>query len=249
MGRAKLVRKAVDWVADAAERLANAELFTAKSVVKEGGKPRRVYTGTSKDKDFTAFRVPRNGTWFAANPKVASEYALENDSMDLVPDPRGKNPWSMKRINEASRVIPAYVNIQNPMRYTNPSEMNDQLLRLAGDNYKRGQGLLFDQLRAKGHDGVILGDDEVFVVLREPGQIKSAIGNRGTYDPKEKDMNKARGGLAVKPIWDKKRPKDLGEPKSLSVKKKKSAKARAAAAGRPYPNLIDNMAAARKKGK
>jgi len=59
---------------------------------------------------------------------------------------------------------------------------------------------------------------------------------------------KAEGG-AVKPVWDKDRPEDLGEPKSLSVKKKKSAKARAAAAGRPYPNLVDNMAAARKKGK
>ena len=53
----------------------------------------------------------------------------------------------------------------------------------------------------------------------------------------------------MKPIWDKKRPKDLDKPKSLSAKKKKSAKARAAAAGRPYPNLVDNMAAARKKGK
>jgi hypothetical protein len=58
-----------------------------------------------------------------------------------------------------------------------------------------------------------------------------------------------KGGFAVKPVWDKKRPKDLGEPKDLSVKRKKSAKARAKAAGRPYPNLIDNMAAARKKGK
>ena len=57
------------------------------------------------------------------------------------------------------------------------------------------------------------------------------------------------GGLAAKPVWEKKRPKDLGKPKSLSVKKKKSAKARAKAAGRPYPNLVDNMAAAKKKGK
>ena len=59
----------------------------------------------------------------------------------------------------------------------------------------------------------------------------------------------AKGGLAVKPVWDKERPDDLDKPKGLSVKKKKSAKARAKAAGRPYPNLIDNMAAARKKGK
>ena len=58
-----------------------------------------------------------------------------------------------------------------------------------------------------------------------------------------------KGGLAVKPVWDKKRPEDLGKPKDLSVKRKKAAKARAKAAGRPYPNLIDNMAAARKKGK
>lgn len=55
--------------------------------------------------------------------------------------------------------------------------------------------------------------------------------------------------FAVKPVWDKKRPKDLGKPKDLSVKRKKAAKARAKAAGRPYPNLVDNMAAARKKGK
>ena len=55
--------------------------------------------------------------------------------------------------------------------------------------------------------------------------------------------------FAVKPVWEKDRPKDLGKPKSLSVKKKASAKRRAKAAGRPYPNLVDNMAAARKKGK
>jgi hypothetical protein len=54
--------------------------------------------------------------------------------------------------------------------------------------------------------------------------------------------------FAVKPVWDKKRPKALGKPEALSVKRKKFAKARAAKAGRPYPNLVDNMAAARTKG-
>ena len=58
-----------------------------------------------------------------------------------------------------------------------------------------------------------------------------------------------RGGAVVKAVWDKKRPKDIGEPKSLSVKKKAAAKRRAEAAGRPYPNLVDNLAVARKKGK
>jgi len=48
-------------------------------------------------------------------------------------------------------------------------------------------------------------------------------------------------------VWDKKRPKDLGEPEALSKGQKKSAKAAAKAAGRPYPNLVDNMRAAQRK--
>jgi len=51
-----------------------------------------------------------------------------------------------------------------------------------------------------------------------------------------------------KPVWDQKDP-DGGKHKSLSPKKKSAAKARAKAAGRPYPNLIDNMAMAKKKKK
>jgi hypothetical protein len=47
-------------------------------------------------------------------------------------------------------------------------------------------------------------------------------------------------------VWDKARPKDLGKPKKLSPAKKSAAKAAAKAAGRPYPNLVDNMRAARK---
>lgn len=48
-------------------------------------------------------------------------------------------------------------------------------------------------------------------------------------------------------VWDKERPKSLGKSKPLSPAKKASAKAAAKAAGRPYPNLVDNMRAARKK--
>ena len=47
-------------------------------------------------------------------------------------------------------------------------------------------------------------------------------------------------------VWDKARPEGLGKPKKLSSAKKASAKAAAKAAGRPYPNLIDNMRAAKK---
>lgn len=48
-------------------------------------------------------------------------------------------------------------------------------------------------------------------------------------------------------VWNKPRPKGLGKPKALGSTKKAKAKAMAKAAGRPYPNLIDNMRAARSK--
>jgi hypothetical protein len=48
-------------------------------------------------------------------------------------------------------------------------------------------------------------------------------------------------------VWDTKNPKPESERKSLSPAQKSEAKSRAKAAGRPYPNLVDNMAAARGK--
>jgi hypothetical protein len=51
----------------------------------------------------------------------------------------------------------------------------------------------------------------------------------------------------AKEVWDKPRPKDVGKPKELSSAEKLNAMRRAAKAGRPYPNLVDNMAAAREK--
>jgi hypothetical protein len=56
---------------------------------------------------------------------------------------------------------------------------------------------------------------------------------------KELDMMK-------KPVWEKSRPKGLGAPKKLSPEKKAAAKAAAKKAGRPYPNMIDNIRAAKK---
>jgi hypothetical protein len=51
--------------------------------------------------------------------------------------------------------------------------------------------------------------------------------------------------MATKKVWE--TPDPTKKDKKLSKSKKASAKARAKAAGRPYPNLVDNMAAARKK--
>jgi hypothetical protein len=54
-------------------------------------------------------------------------------------------------------------------------------------------------------------------------------------------MEYAKGGE----VWDKPNPAKTSKP--LSPTKKAAAKAAAKAAGRPYPNLVDNMRMARKK--
>ena len=50
-----------------------------------------------------------------------------------------------------------------------------------------------------------------------------------------------------KPVWEKPRPKNLGPSKKLTPAQKAKAKTMAAKAGRPYPNLVDNMRAAKGK--
>ena len=48
-------------------------------------------------------------------------------------------------------------------------------------------------------------------------------------------------------MWEKPRPKSLGKSKKLTPAQKASAKAAAKKAGRKWPNLIDNMRAAKGK--
>jgi hypothetical protein len=51
--------------------------------------------------------------------------------------------------------------------------------------------------------------------------------------------------MASKPVWETKNPKK--ESKPMNPEQKAKAKAMAKKAGRPYPNLVDNMRAAKKK--
>jgi hypothetical protein len=50
----------------------------------------------------------------------------------------------------------------------------------------------------------------------------------------------------MKEVWDKERPKSLGKSKKLTPMQKAAAKQMAKKAGRPYPNLVDNMRASKK---
>lgn len=86
--------------------------------------------------------------------------------------------------------------------------------------------------------GRYYGDDDYSYDPNRPGsKTGGAVKNA---------MDVARAYKKGGPVWDKPRPKSLGKPTPLSSDQKSSAKAMAKAAGRPYPNLVDNMRAAKK---
>lgn len=161
--------------------------FGDSKVVDENGEPLVVYHGTSKDKDFKSFNVGTRGSWFTTSPDEASSYAKDNDS-------QGYKYEGGKFIakNTASRVVPVYLSIKNPYVLTD----EDNKLLSAPGNYANAQRIVFGKAFAKGADGIKIGDG-IWVVLKSPTQIKSAIGNRGTFDPTKKDIRYSlQGGKA-----------------------------------------------------
>jgi hypothetical protein len=155
--------------------------FKNSKVVDEQGNPLKVYHGTSKDSDFSKFNEKRNGIWFTSDPKSASSYAEQNDSMKID---RDWNTMKWVNINSASRVIPVYLSLQNPAKLTD--EQMEKLKR--SENYRKAQLEVFDQLKRAGHDGVDFGHGN-YVVFKST-QIKSAIGNNGEFNPSNPNINK-----------------------------------------------------------
>ena len=157
--------------------------FRKSHVIGDDGKARVMFTGTSKDKDFTSFNVGRHGGWFTADPKEASQYAEENDSQGYK-----QEGWKVIKTNTASRVIPAFLRAENP--YT--GELPESVM---SGNYKKSQSDWFDKLRAQGYDSWIPAskNGDLVVVLNDSTQVKSAF-NRGTFSPSNKNMSYSRIG-------------------------------------------------------
>lgn len=146
--------------------------FGGSKVVDANGEPLVVYHGTSKDGDFKSFNTGTRGAWFSSDPKDASSYAADNDSQTAVYTGGNFVPK-----NTASRVMPVYLSIKNPYSL---SEQETEKYKTAS-SYRAAQREIVAKARAGGHDGVDFGGG-TWVALNK-GDIKSAIGNRGTFDP------------------------------------------------------------------
>lgn len=145
--------------------------FGDSKVVDGEGKPLVVYHGTGGDFDVFRPGVAR-AIWFAADAGYAGKYVSALDGAE-------------------NNVMPVHLSVQNPLIV----DMK------GGADLPRGlKGLLryansledvVGIAKQQGHDGVIFknrartvegfASDEIAVF--KPDQIKSAIGNRGTFDP------------------------------------------------------------------
>jgi hypothetical protein len=163
--------------------------FGDSKVVDKKGDPLVVYHGT--DKTFDAFNLRKRGSrvgfqddgfYFSDSPGTATTYA----TMDVYSGALGKKKDAyleptdfFKRflsrlglVESAPQVVPAFLSIKNPYKTTGA--------RMPGRRELIKQG--YDGIQYTQYDGT------THWVAFEPTQIKSSIGNIGTFDPENPDI-------------------------------------------------------------
>ena len=186
--------------------------FRRSAVHDENGTPTVVYHGTPTAfglGDFTVFdaqaarrkfnRPPsmdQVGSWFSSKPGQdgAGMYA------------GGENAFDPSEIRPV--IYPVFLSIQRPFLMSSP-EFIELGQKVGG--WKKGNPIggfdgvkVREYLQQRGYDGILFeetnidgGNHDVWVAF-EPNQIKSATGNRGTYDPANPDIRYMPVGKTVK---------------------------------------------------
>jgi predicted kinase len=182
--------------------------FGNSKVTTVDGAPLRAFHGTTKE--FYRFNTQPNskrtnknnfgelGSWFSAPSKGDANYDEGNAEYVAGSFTEGRNFEPM----EGARIIPAYLSIKNPMEFVDYEELQDAV-REAGSTKK-----LRDQIEGRGHDGIVIRDSDTDgSVYRDdwvafhPEQIKSATGNRGTFDPTSADIRAQREETRSPPFY------------------------------------------------
>jgi hypothetical protein len=150
--------------------------FGESKVVDAEGKPLVVYHGTAADVQRFDINAPRNmaafrdaqGFYFTNDPRDAAAYTEDSETGDPA---------------DGANIMPVYLSMQKPLRVEAADTDNHPAYISPARRAK---------LEAQGYDGIIYADGVEMVVFR-PEQIKSATGNRGTFDPAKNDIRYSRG--------------------------------------------------------
>ncbi len=171
------------------------KFFEGSKVVDAAGAPLVVYHGTNRE--FTTFDKKVAGKassfdpglvgpafYFTPTAEQAGQFALSAQFRD-VQEKKAKT-------EKGASVLPVFLSLKNPL-YVDEATLPDGR-RLTdihrGGISKQGGAAWQKQVKKAGHDGVIfrLGGEITQIAVFEPEQIKSAIGNKGTFDPKNPNI-------------------------------------------------------------
>ena len=171
----------------------------------EYGEPQRMYHATPEN--FSEFKAG------GINPKISGNAIWMGPYADYQPAFHRIGGSQVNRFREGANVMPLYARMENPLLIDDKA-MEDWASTVFAGGSREFPNLMpqhwVDNIRSEGYDGIMYtppekvlpsgetSRDQEYIVF-DPKQIKSASGNRGTYDPEDPDINMARGGLAVKP--------------------------------------------------
>ncbi|WP_272962283.1 hypothetical protein [Alcanivorax jadensis] len=133
-------------------------------MVDENGEPLVVYHGSLGD--ISEFRTSYDGTlgqgiYFSTDPRIASKYATDYSS------------------DTDGAVYPVYLSAQNLY------DVDANGGKTPKSEYGLPNNQLVEKLQSEGYDGIKWGHE---IVVFEPEQVKSATGNRGTFDPNDTNI-------------------------------------------------------------
>ncbi len=185
--------------------------FEGTQAADEEGRPLRLYHSTNGD--ITHFELNRKST---NNFGILGDVETTRAGIFLTEDVGFSEEYL--REGDGQNVMPLYLNTQNPLDLRNGiTEQLERSLEEAGinvryvhnaqtywelfDNDDEGQNDFVDALKKAGYDGAIFSEDRpsgegrpgVTFVAFSPEQIKSALGNRGTFDPENADIRYRQG--------------------------------------------------------
>jgi ADP-Ribosyltransferase in polyvalent proteins len=187
-------------------------LVWPSQVVNKDGSPMVVYHATDQNFDkFETGRLSGNNMGFFGNVETHRYGIFASPSLDLVHTFIA--PGTMK--DEHSSIMPLYMNIKAPIDlrdhdiYYYQDELKDagasdtflhwfHNLRDTWESLDDTAGKeTVDLFKKAGFDGMIFpesdregSEGDTFVAF-DPEQVKSAIGNHGSFDPKEKNITKS----------------------------------------------------------
>lgn len=166
----------------------NLQAFLKDSKVKT-----RMYHGTNKD--FARFRRPEHGNFVSPDPEFVNDYLGEDDhDTHIMPVyVRATNPWDFDNPEHMAAVKRAAAR-KYPALHSTHATLD--AIGYDGDNWSHIEHPdVQDILKGLGHDAYYTREGGVRnLAVYDPRNIKSAIGNQGTYDPESADIRKAQGG-------------------------------------------------------